>query len=102
MDESVCPRVSNQGFQSIMADVVIYSSDMCPYCFRAKALLKQKGASFKEIKVDMNPKARAEMRAKAGGVNSVPQIWINDLHVGGSDDLHALEARGALADLLAA
>lgn len=85
-----------------MAEVVIYSSDMCPYCFRAKALLKQKGASFKEIKVDMNPSARAEMRKKAGGVNTVPQIWIGDEHVGGCDDLHALEARGALAALLGA
>lgn len=85
-----------------MAEVVIYSSDMCPYCFRAKALLKQKGASFKEIKVDMNPAARAEMRKKAGGVNTVPQIWIGSEHVGGCDDLHALEARGALSTLLGA
>ena len=85
-----------------MADVVIYSSDMCPYCFRAKALLKQKGASFREIKVDMNPTARAEMRKKAGGVNTVPQIWIGGEHVGGCDDLHALEARGGLSALLEA
>lgn len=85
-----------------MADVVIYSSMMCPYCFRAKALLKQKGAAFKEINVDMDPKARAEMREKAGGVNTVPQIWINGEHVGGCDDLHALEARGALTEMLKA
>lgn len=85
-----------------MTDVVIYSSNMCPYCFRAKALLKQKGASFREINVDMNPAARREMREKAGGANTVPQIWIGGTHVGGCDDLYALEARGGLNNLLAA
>ena len=85
-----------------MANIVMYSSAMCPFCYRAKALLNQKGASFREISVDMNPKARAEMRAKAGGVNSVPQIWIDGEHVGGSDELHALDARGVLDTLLAA
>lgn len=85
-----------------MADIVMYSSMMCPFCFRAKALLKQKGAAFKEINVDLNPKARSEMRQKAGGRTSVPQIWINGEHVGGSDELHALDARGVLATMLAA
>lgn len=85
-----------------MANVVIYSSNFCPFCFRAKALLKQRGASFREISVDMNPKVRKEMREKAGGVNSVPQIWIGDKHVGGCDDLHALDARGELTPLLQA
>lgn len=85
-----------------MADVVIYSSNFCPFCFRAKSLLKQRGASFREISVDMNPKARKEMREKAGGVNSVPQIWIGGKHVGGCDDLHALDARGGLATMLQA
>ncbi|PCI64055.1 MAG: glutaredoxin 3 [Kordiimonadales bacterium] len=85
-----------------MANIVMYSSAMCPFCYRAKALLNQKGASFREISVDMNPKARAEMRAKAGGVNSVPQIWIDGEHVGGSDELHALDARGVLDALLVA
>lgn len=85
-----------------MAKVVIYSSNMCPYCFRAKALLKQKGVNFEEIVVDMNPAARAEMRQKAGGANTVPQIWIDGEHVGGCDDLHALEARGALTPMLEA
>lgn len=84
-----------------MAKVVIYSSMLCPYCFRAKALLKQKGSAFKEINVDMDPKARAEMRQKAGGATSVPQIWIGDEHVGGSDELHALDARGLLTTMLA-
>ena len=84
-----------------MANVVIYSSDLCPYCHRAKALLQQKGAAYHEIKVDMNPAARAEMQSKAGRT-SVPQIWIGDEHVGGCDDLYALESRGELDSLLAA
>ncbi len=82
-----------------MADVLIYSSDLCPYCYRAKALLSQKGAAFREIKVDMNPGARQEMREKAGR-NTVPQIWIGDMHVGGCDDLYALEANGELEPML--
>jgi glutaredoxin 3 len=85
-----------------VANIVMYSSMMCPFCFRAKALLKQKGAAFKEINVDMNPQARAEMRQKAGGATSVPQIWIGDTHVGGCDELYALDARGALAPMLMA
>jgi glutaredoxin 3 len=84
-----------------VASVVMYSSGMCPYCYRAKALLQQKGVAFREISVDMNPQARREMREKAGGVNTVPQIWIGDTHVGGCDDLYALDARGKLDPLLA-
>lgn len=84
-----------------MAKVVMYSSGMCPYCYRAKALLQQKGIAFREISVDMNPQARREMREKAGGVNTVPQIWVGDTHVGGCDDLYALDARGKLDPLLA-
>jgi glutaredoxin 3 len=84
-----------------MANVVIYSSNFCPFCHRAKALLKQKGVNYKEISVDMKPSVRKEMRQKAGGVNSVPQIWIGNEHVGGCDDLYALEAKGGLDTLLA-
>jgi glutaredoxin 3 len=83
-----------------MANVTIYSSDFCPFCHRAKALLKAKGAKFNEIKVDMKPSVRKEMREKAGA-NSVPQIWIDNTHVGGCDDLYALEARGGLDTMLA-
>ena len=83
-----------------MADVVIYSSSFCPFCYRAKSLLKQKGASFREISVDMNPSARREMSQKAGGATSVPQIWIDGTHVGGSDELYALDARGGLSPML--
>ena len=84
-----------------VANVVMYSSGMCPYCYRAKALLQPKGVAFREISVDMNPQARSEMREKAGGVNTVPQIWVGDTHVGGCDDLYALDARGGLDPLLA-
>ena len=83
-----------------MADVTVYSSNLCPFCFRAKSLLKQKGVDFNEIVVDMRPDIRAEMREKAGGVNTVPQIFINDKLVGGCDDLFALDAAGDLNPLL--
>lgn len=84
-----------------MSEVVIYSSNLCPFCFRAKSLLQQKGADFNEIVVDMQPQLRAEMREKAGGVNTVPQIFIGGQHVGGCDDLFDLEAAGKLTPLLA-
>lgn len=84
-----------------MTHVVVYSSDYCPYCFRAKHLLESKGVAFEEIKVDGKPKIRAEMTSKAGRT-SVPQIWIGDTHVGGCDDLFALERAGKLDALLKA
>lgn len=84
-----------------MKPVVIYSSDWCPYCTRAKQLLAKKGVAFEEIKVDGKPDVRAEMTRKARQT-SVPQIWIGDTHVGGCDDLHALERAGKLDALLKA
>lgn len=84
-----------------MQPVVIYSSDWCPYCIRAKQLLTHKGVTFNEIKVDGQPDARAEMTRKAGRT-SVPQIWIGGRHVGGCDDLYALERAGKLDALLKA
>lgn len=83
-----------------MANVTIYTTGLCGFCYRAKALLEAKGVAFEEIDVTFNPKKRAEMRAKAGGNNSVPQIWIGERHVGGSDDLFALESSGELDALL--
>lgn len=80
--------------------VVMYSSDWCPFCMRAKSLLKQKDVDFKEIKVDGKRALREEMTRKAGRT-SVPQIWIGERHVGGCDDLFALERRGELDKLLA-
>ena len=85
-----------------MADVQIYTSMFCGYCARAKQLLQKKGVSFNEIGVDMKPDLRAEMRSKAGGLNSVPQIFINGEHVGGCDELMALDHNGNLDPLLSA
>ncbi|VXC95676.1 glutaredoxin 3 [Pseudomonas sp. 8Z] len=82
-----------------MASVVIYSSDWCPFCTRAKQLLSRKGVAFEEINVDGQPALRAEMTRKAGRT-SVPQIWIDSTHVGGCDDLYALERAGKLDALL--
>ncbi|ARU90178.1 glutaredoxin 3 [Pseudomonas sp. M30-35] len=82
-------------------EVVIYSSDYCPYCVRAKQLLVNKGVAFTEMRVDGNSALRAEMTRKAGRT-SVPQIWIGETHVGGSDELHALERAGKLDALLKA
>ncbi|MFB4392529.1 MULTISPECIES: glutaredoxin 3 [unclassified Pseudomonas] len=84
-----------------MKPVIVYSSDYCPYCMRAKHLLESKGVAFEEIKVDGKPQVRAEMIQKAGRT-SVPQIWIGSTHVGGCDDLYALERAGKLDALLKA
>ena len=84
-----------------MKPVTIYTTAWCPYCHRAKALLGKKGVSFDEIDVSMDAKRREEMEEKSGR-HTVPQIWIGDTHVGGSDDLAALESAGKLDALLAA
>lgn len=81
--------------------VTIYTSAMCPFCWRALDLLKKKNVSFKEIKVGMNAKLRAEMIQRSGGVTSVPQIFIGEQHIGGCDDMMALERSGQLDGLLA-
>jgi glutaredoxin 3 len=79
--------------------VVIYSTGWCPYCTRARELLKTKGVVFEEIDVDARPEARTEMMARSGR-RTVPQIFIGETHVGGCDDLHELDARGRLDTLL--
>lgn len=84
-----------------MSKIDIYSSMFCPFCHRAKALLTAKGTEFNEIDVDMDPNARMEMMRRANGGRSVPQIFIGDHHVGGSEDLAALERAGELDALLA-
>ena len=73
---------------------------MCPYCHRAKALLKSKGIAFREIDVTFKPSARQDMIQRARGQTSVPQIWVGDVHVGGSDELAALDRAGKLDALL--
>lgn len=84
-----------------MSKVVIYSSDWCPFCVRAKQLLTSKNVAVEEIRVDGKPEVRAQMAKKAGRT-SVPQIWIGELHVGGCDELFALERAGKLDTLLQA
>lgn len=83
-----------------MADVTIYTTPWCPYCARAKALLTSKGVAFTEIDVEGKPELRAHMSELAGGRSSVPQIFIDGAAVGGSDDIHALDAAGRLDSLL--
>ncbi len=85
-----------------MAKVTIYTTLFCPYCHMAKDLLKKKGVTYEEIDVNSGEGLRAEMREKAGGRNTVPQIWIGEKHVGGCDDLYALDRGGRLDALLAA
>ncbi|WP_419419132.1 glutaredoxin 3 [Legionella sp. D16C41] len=82
-----------------MANVIIYTTEYCPYCRRAKQLLDSKNVSYKEIRVDEEPGKREEMMAKSGR-RTVPQIFINDQAIGGCDDLHALESQGRLDQLL--
>lgn len=83
-----------------MKEVIIYSSRLCPYCYRAKALLNSKNIIFREINVDMQPSVRQEMRQKAGGRNTVPQIFIGGEHVGGCDDLYDLDGAGQLDSMM--
>lgn len=84
-----------------MPKVVVYSKAWCPFCVRAKRLLKQLGANFDEIDLGIEPGRRAEMIA-ASGQRTVPQIWIGETHVGGCDELFAAHRSGALAMMLAA
>jgi len=85
-----------------MATVKIYTTKMCPYCIAAKRLLKQKDIKIEEIDVTFNYPGRQAMTKKAGGKTSVPQIFIGDTHVGGCDELMALERKGALDPMLQA
>ncbi|MEM7240697.1 MAG: glutaredoxin 3 [Pseudomonadota bacterium] len=85
-----------------MAKVEIYTGMLCGYCSAAKRLLGQKGVEFTEIKVDGDPAKRQEMMTRTNGGRTVPQIFINDLHIGGCDDLYDLERAGKLTTLLAA
>jgi glutaredoxin 3 len=80
--------------------VEIYTKWSCPYCYRAKALLQAKGVEFQEYEISMGGARREEMLARAPGRTTVPQIFIGDIHVGGSDDLVALERAGKLDMLL--
>lgn len=82
-----------------MPEIIVYSKDVCPYCVRAKMLLQRKGAAFTEIKIT-DEKIKEEMIKKSGGRMTVPQIFIGEKHIGGFDDLHALDVAGKLDELL--
>mgnify|MGYP001299231279 CR=1 FL=1 len=83
-----------------MSKVEVYSKGYCPFCVHAKALLREKGVDFQEYEIDVNPELRPQMIERAKGRSTVPQIFINDVHVGGCDDLMALERHNKLDDLL--
>lgn len=86
---------------TIRPKVTVYTAGHCCYCHMAKQLLRQKGADFEEIDVSGRSDIRETLREKTGGRSTVPQIWIGDKHVGGCDDLLALERAGELDSLLA-
>ena len=92
-------RTRNKG--AVMRPVEIYTTPICPYCLSAKRLLDRKGVSYTEIDVSRDPDLRMAMSRRANGRLSVPQIFVGNDHVGGSDDLHALEHAGKLDPLLA-
>lgn len=84
-----------------MKPVEIYTTPFCPYCIAAKQLLQKKGVSYSETDVSRDPSLRQAMMKRAGGRHTVPQIFIGGQHVGGCDDLHALDHQGRLDPLLA-
>ena len=83
-----------------MSKIEVYSTAVCPYCVSAKNLLKSRGLEWTEVRVDTDPAQREAMLARSGGRRTVPQIFINDQHVGGYDDLVAADRSGKLAQLL--
>lgn len=83
-----------------MPRVLVYSSGFCPFCFWAKGLLNDKKVAFEEIRVDQNPGAEQEMLGKSNGQVTVPQIFIDEFHVGGFTDLQALDNAGELDSML--
>ena len=83
-----------------MNKIEIYTTITCPYCVKAKVLLTKKGLDFNEIDVSSDSELRSKMTLRANGRTSVPQIFINDQHIGGCDDLHALDEKGLLDSML--
>ncbi len=101
MSAPIAPTETTTGGTPATAQVMMYSTAFCGYCDRARALLGRKGVSVVEIKVDEKPEDRAAMLQRSGGRRSVPQIFIGDRHVGGYDELAALDRSGELDRLLA-
>jgi len=85
---------------TLTAKVVMYGTQVCPFCRAARDLLDGRGVAYEEIRVDLEPARRSEMRTRGGG-HTVPQIWIGDVHVGGYTDMLALDRQGRLDALLA-
>lgn len=83
-----------------MAEVIVYSGPSCPYCVRAKEFLKRKGVAFTEVDVKADSARMEEMLARSNGKRTIPQIFIDGAHIGGCDDLHALDAAGKLDAML--
>ena len=88
--------------ENTMANITIYTTRTCGFCYAAKSLLTKKGVSYDEIDVSADPAARQRMMLRANGRRSVPQIFIGETHVGGNEDLYELERRGGLDPLLMA
>lgn len=85
-----------------MAKIEMYATEVCPYCVRAEQLLRRKGETdIEKIRVDLDPAKRQEMETRVPGARTVPQIFINGVHVGGCDDLHELDRQGKLDPMLA-
>jgi glutaredoxin 3 len=93
----LCPSLKAKGF--CVPEILLYTTAVCPYCVRAKALLDSKGVVYRELRVDENDELRDEM-VRLSGRRSVPQIFINQQAIGGCDDLYALEKQGNLDSLL--
>jgi len=98
--QAVKQTSTGQITERAMQKIELYTKGYCPYCKRAKTLLESKGASFTDFEIDKQPELRETMLARANGASTVPQIFIGDTHVGGCDDLFALEADGKLDSLL--
>jgi glutaredoxin 3 len=97
---SLLQFLTGQSAPAVKARVELYTWQTCPYCIRAKMLLRWKGVSFTEYKIDGDGAARVKMADRAGGRRTVPQIFVNDQPIGGCDDLYALDAQGQLDPLL--
>jgi glutaredoxin 3 len=98
-DTASTTRATSAAVNTSGARVVLYSKSWCPYCERARALLERKGVAFQEIDIEAQPGQREDMIRRSGQY-TVPQIFIGERHVGGSDDLYALDAAGGLDPLL--
>ncbi|MGI9521338.1 MAG: glutaredoxin 3 [Hyphomicrobiaceae bacterium] len=97
---SIAPESSESPHR--MANITIYTTLLCPYCVMAKRLLKQKGVVFDEVNIGLSSSKRAEMRERAGGSHTVPQIFIGENYVGGCDQLYELDRQGRLDSMLEA